>query len=828
MLAGGNKIKSRASGLAAVSALCLGWSQATAAQDGTPGADDAATAARTDDSGVVAFSVPLTFSGGALSDVIVQISPDESVAIESQTLRSALQPLLNPLGIERLDMAIAGDPFVLPGELSRAGIEVGFDLAQLQLDVLSIAGDLRPVQSLGRGSPETDQERELQPTIQPAGFSAFLNTSVNLTYNDGSDTPPPDLFLFGAARFQNVVLEIDGGFSEASGDGYSFYRRTLRAVYDEPEKFRRWSAGDLLLENGNLLVSPVIGGLAVEKGRRNFNSFTRPLRLSGREIQVTTPSTVEVLVNGAPFQTLELQPGTYSLDDLPIRLGTNDVELRVRDASGREQITRFDYFFEPFELPAGEEEYTFAFGAIADRFGFEPSYTDDLAFIGNYRRALNDLLILGGGVQLSESLQVASIETQIVPQIFPGASDFQAAMSTGEGTGFAARGGYRVIFGQNGENRLSASIDYESASFQTVGDLSDFRLENLSATAAFSRVVSQRASVVVGGTYFTSGAGRSQSNLFADLTYRLRDNISANAGLEYGTGSFGPNFGIRVGISILLGQRHRADADYRSRRETARASISRGTDNSVGSFGYAVNLQDSQGQTSVDGIVDYIGNRFEARASLGTSGPQFGDFTRNQTARLRVGSSFAFADGAFGIGRPIQDAFIVAKPHEALEGTDIIIGRNLNRGDYDAASGTLGGAVASRLGSYNTQDVQYDVDTLDAGYAIGSGVERLYPPFRAGYALEVGTDRFVSAVGFLEIGGEPAKLVVGVISSSDDPGFEPQPFFTNSGGRFGILGLAPGRTYDIRLNSNGRTFSLAIPEGNKGLYRADTIDLPAE
>lgn len=805
-------------------ALVIGVPQAALAQAAS---QPTQPPARPDAADSVAFSVPLTFANRALSDVIVQIGRDQSVAIESETFRLAMERLLNQNGLEALDRAIGAEPFVTPEELAVVGIEVEFDLSQLQLVVVSIAGELRPVQQLTGQRREFEQE-ELQPTLQPARFSAYLNTSVNFIYNDENGTPPPDLFLLGAARFKDVVLEFDGGFTDSLGEGYQFYRRSLRAVYDESEKLRRWSAGDLLLDNGNLLVSPFIGGVAVEKGRRNFNSFTRPLRVTGREIQVTSPSTVEVLVNGSPFQTLELQPGTYSLDDLPIRVGTNDVQLRIRDASGREQIARFDYFFEPFELDAGEEEYSLAVGLIADEFGLQPEYSDDFALIGNYRRALTDQLIVGGGVQIAQDLQVASLETQVVPQFVPGVFDFQTAVSIGNGTGFAARGGYRVIFGQDSENRISATFDYESANFRTVGDLSAFRLENFSATAAYSRALSPRAGMVVGGTYFSSGGGRDQSNFFADLTYRLRDNISANAGVEYGTGSFGPNFGVRVGISILFGQRHRADADYRSRRKIARASLSRGTDNNVGSLGYSVNLQDSEGQTAVDGIVDYIGNRFEARASLGTSGPQFGEFTQNQTARLQVSSSFAFADGAFGIGRPIEDAFLVATPHPALDGVDVIVGRSLNRGEYEASSGTFGGAVANSLGSYNTQDVQYDVDTLEAGYAIGSGVERLDPPFRAGYALEVGTDRFVSAVGFLEIGGESAELVVGVISSEDDPGFEPQSFFTNSSGRFGILGLAPGRTYTIRLSSSGRTFSIAIPEGNKGLYRANTIDLPVE
>ena len=623
------------------------------------------------------------------------------------------------------------------------------------------------------------------------------------------------------------MVEFDGGLTQGEDDDYRFYRRALRAIYDEPESFRRWSAGDLQLLNTGMLSTPFIGGVALEKSRRTFDPFAPTVNLGGRQIFLASPSTVEIIVNGASYQTLDLQPGTYSLEDLSIQIGSNDVQLVVRDAAGREQITRFDYFYDPIDLEAGEEEYTVAVGVIATELDLQPDYSDDPAFIGNYRKALSDILIVGGGLQISGDLQVVAAEAQVVPQVIPGSFDLHGAVSTGDGTGFALRGGYRVSSGIGAEaKRFTATFNYESENFRTVGDLAGFRLENFSANASYSQALSERTSLVAGASYFFRSGGSDQSTFFVDVNHRIKTNIRATFGVEYGTGSiFGHNFGVRAGIAILFGGRHRFDATYQSRRELARASLSRGSGNSVGSLGYSLNVQDSSGSTSADGVVDYIANRFEARASLGTSGTSLGGLTDDQTARLQIGTSFAFADGAFGIGRPIQDAFLLARPHETLEGTDVITGRTLRGDGYEASSGTFGAAVVNRLSSYNMQDVQYDIDTLEAGYDIGSGVARVDPPYRAGYDLVVGTDRFVSAVGFLRIGGVPASLVAGVITSEDDEGFEPEPFFTNSAGRFGVIGLAPGRSYTIRLNESGQAFTIQVPEDNTGLYRLETINL---
>ena len=539
---------------------------------------------------------------------------------------------------------------------------------------------------------------------------------------------------------------------------------------------------------------------------------------------------MEVIVNGAPYQTLQLQPGTYSLDQLPIQIGSNDVQLVVRDSAGREQVTRFDYFFDPIELDAGEDEYTIAVGFVSTQLGLQPRYSGDPAFVGNYRRALSQNLIVGGGVQISEDIQVVGFETQFVPQVIPGSFTLQGAASFGNGTGFALRGGYRLTLGSGYEQkRFSVTFDYQSANFRTVGDLSTFRIDRLAVNASYSQMLSPRTTITAGANYLTTSGARDQSTVFVDVNHRLTDNIRASIGVEYGSGPFfSANFGVRAGITVLLGGGHRADATYESRRELARASLSHGTDNNVGSIGYTVNLQDSQGNTSADGIVDYIGNRFEARASVGTSGTSLGGIGNNQTARLQIGTSFAFADGAFGIGRPIQDSFLLASPHRTLRDTDVILGQALRDGEYEASSGIFGAAVANRLTSYNAQDVQYDIDTLNAGYDIGSGVVRVEPPYRSGYNLVIGNDRFVSAVGTLQIDGAPAALVTGLITSTDDEGFEPAAFFTNSVGRFGIIGLAPGRTYNVRLNDSGRTFVIRVPADNRGLYRLETVNLQNE
>ena len=155
------------------------------------------------------------------------------------------------------------------------------------------------------------------------------------------------------------------------------------------------------------------------------------------------------------------------------------------------------------------------------------------------------------------------------------------------------------------------------------------------------------------------------------------------------------NVGVRLGISMLFGGGNRANADYRSRTGTFRSTVSRGAEDHVGSWGYDAGVSDSRGDTSADASINYVGNRFDARATVFTRGNGIGGVTDRQRARLQVGTAVAFADGAFGIGRPVSDSFAVIEPHPAIKDREVITGRNLRNDKYDARSGVFGGTKAA-------------------------------------------------------------------------------------------------------------------------------------
>jgi len=233
----------------------------------------------------------------------------------------------------------------------------------------------------------------------------------------------------------------------------------------------------------------------------------------------------------------------------------------------------------------------------------------------------------------------------------------------------------------------------------------------------------------------------------------------------------------------------------------------------------------SDGQAAITGTGEYVGNRYDAGASVATQGSSVGSIGDQQVITGRFGTSIAFADGHFAIGRQIVDSFAMAYADQNLGKDPVIMGQSLDGGHYDADSGLFGPALYGRLQSYTTQELHYDVVDAPAGYDVGPGVAYLKPAYHSGYAIKVGGDAYISAAGTL-VGdaAKPVKFVSGRITSTTDKAFTSATFFTNSVGRFAIADLRPGMRYHVDLNTpTPASFDFVTPKDGKALVNLQTV-----
>lgn len=766
--------------------------------------------------------VPIVRSGRVLGDLLADLYVDGQIRYERVTLLARLSPLLSQEGQLRFAAALGDATMLAPADVVQAGVVLRYDPSLLEVYVETIDPQLAEVESLG--APIS--EEAIPITMEPSGFSGYLNVIGDFSYDAVDDSVSRGLLLTGAVRHRGVVFEFDGGIDRQIASGSGIYRRFARLVYDQPRQMRRWTAGDVQVSTLGLLGGVFLGGVGLEKGRRVFNDL-EPLTSTGsQQILLDRDATVDVIVGGQRVETLQLRAGPYDLAQLRAQYSGRDAQLFITDITGRRQVASFDTFLVPGSLAPGETEYSAAVGFVPDGFGNQPTYSGRPAFSGYYRRGISNRLTVGGAIQLSEEAQVAGIEMIASPRGIPGVFELGAAVSMGEGFGIAGRVGYSVRFGNDSAGRqFSIAAEYRNANFVNLADaIFAGRAKVINLTANYSQRLSERTSIIVGASWFERGDSRVNRAVYSEVVHSTRK-FRLTFGVEYGDDLFSRRFGIRAAISIPFGGSTRADANYNSRRDDFRALVSRSYEDRVGSWGYDVGVRRSQGVSSIDASGTYVGNRFFARGFVSSSGRGLGDIDDNPVARVQIGTALAFADGAVAIGRPITDGFVIASPHEDLRGQQVVLGSSVNRAGADAVSGALGPALSGRLSSYNRQTIVYDLAGDGAGIDIGTGVDTVLPPYRSGYRLTVGTGATVTAFGFLTLPTGRAALISGTVTSVDDPDFEAQPFFTNSTGRFVIIGLKPGHIYEIRLFEPAASHRIEVPADSDRLLQLNEITI---
>lgn len=780
----------------------------------------------------ISFTVPLVSDTRAYGDVLIEVVGNgDEVRVQTADLVRELELILNEDGQSVLTQMVEGLEFVPLETLGEAGFNLVFDSGQLEVSITGIAAQYRNVQPL-IPSRESGDRSELD-RLAPARFSSYLNVIGNIDHSTDFGTETPEIFLSGATRIGNIVAEYDGAFTDQFGESYDFARRSTRLVYDDPDTFRRYSAGDLRLESLSILNTPLIGGIGVEKRRRIFDPGLSATRLNGRQIFLNNRSLVDVRVDGQIVESLQLDAGAYDLSSLPIQQGSNNIDLIIRDSFGQEQIINYDFFFESLPLEAGEEEYSIGLGLLADNFGFEPNYTRELALSALYRKALSENLVAGGALQLTRNVQIIGGELMSVPQFIPGVLEFEAAGSLATGdAGVSLRAGYRYFEDGAiaGSNQFSFDVSYESAGFTNLNNLLPIDFNLMSVTATYSRAFTQDTIATLGVSYFSGGDFPDDYGIFLDVNHRLNNRILLSAGAEYGRSSATRSaFGVRVGITVAFGQGARASADYRSRFDAFRANLSNGADNDIGSLGYEVGVSQFGNETRADAQLSYEANRFSSRLDLTSRGNSIGSITEEQRVRLQVGTSIAVAGGQFGIGRPISNSFLLAKPNSAIKDQSVITGRSIRSGEYYARSGPFGSAVQGNLSDYSAQNVQFDAADADNGFDVGDGVVLVEPPYKSGYAVVAGQESYVSVIGTLVDENGPVAVASGtVVDLETGEPLSDSSFFTNSAGRFGIFGLAPGRSYEVRISGSGRRFVLTVPQDADPIIRMAPMTLPPD
>ncbi|PZU56735.1 MAG: hypothetical protein DI552_09030 [Brevundimonas sp.] len=783
----------------------------------------------------IPMTVPLNFNSRVLGELPVLLTRDDRFMVDSEGFTTLINPLLTPEAQAELAASLAGTTSFASEEINSAGISLDYDPEQLAVLVLRIDPAKRSVESLFQGG------RPEEPGMAPERFSAYLNSNIVVQRRESTgDVTTPSVYLNGAVRFGNVVFETDvqGQENLFTGD-YEVDRRYARFVYDQPEAYRRWFAGDLDPEIRGRQGFAELGGVGVLRQKQRFEPFRNNVLSGGRQFVLQESSTVRVFRNGVFVREFRLDPGQYDVSNLPLDVGSNDLQLEIQNDSGRIENINYRAYLDTIDLEPGDYDYGAYVGVVSELGIGSPDYGDgELAFTGFYRKAFLDRPAIGVGLQASADVQNVTGQTRF---ILPGGSrlQFDGSVSNADrGVGYAAAVSYDFLvdFGDKADS-FTLLADYTSEDYATLGNAFGDNTTSLALSASYAHQFTNEWFANVSTSYRMSRSDFIDDSyaISATSNYRFTREWTLQVGAEYISYGAPDGFTNRDGFGVtaaLVWQGafgRRAEARYASARDSGSVRFQQASENRVGAFGYALASTYDDGAGSVSGQADYIANRFDASLSHTAFGRSFDDITEEQVTSLRIGSSIATTGGKVAIGRNIFDSFAIVYPHESLEDSPVIVGDNL-QGVYQARSGALGPALAGRLTSYVNQSIRYDALDPPRGYNIGDGIARVRPAYKSGYAIQVGSAKFVSALGRLVGNADrPVALMSGRVRPVDDLTAEPELFFTNSVGRFAVQNLEPGKRYRVELFSSPvRGFEFTVPEDNEGLLDLQVVNVPLD
>jgi outer membrane usher protein len=771
----------------------------------------------------VNVTVPAKDGPVYLGDIVLTIDANDRVEFSAQRLLDLLANVVDTEVIRTLQANFAGKTSLSPADFAASGITLRYNPQELALE-LDIASERRARKTVQVAPLNPDQ---IGSFAQPAGFSSYVNVRSNFDYDhEGRDTgfSSPTLLLDGAARIAGIVGETDAIWQPGT-KGVDFQRLGSRLVYDDTKNLMRVSAGDLQPLARGFQSAPDIAGVSFFRSYSVLQPQTIIRPRGDRRFRLDRASTVEVQVNGQIVRRLQLAPGNYDLRDFPFTQGANDIRLSILDDAGRTELLRFNVFLDQSQLASGLSEFGFYAGVLAPLGQRGPIYSDELAFTGFYRRGLSDFLTVGANAQADEHSRLAGVEAVLATGIGTLGLNFSLSHLDNVGAGLGATVTFQRLInrGAGRADSINLSLETRSRDFGSLGTARPDNPFSWEVGGGYSHAFSD---FVYGGIDGRYGRGRGEQrdiyNIRGTLGWRVSQQISITTDVRFERDSLGSRVSGLLSVTTRLGRFSSVRADYDTRFDRARLSYNELQGQGVGSYNIAADLERSNFGSGANALVNYFANRAElgfSHFSTFTSG--FGSSTGQRTS-LRAATSLAFADGAFSLGRPIFDSFALVKGHRSLKAASIIV--EPSPFGYTAATGLLGAATQPNLSSYAERTVTIDAPSAPSGLDLGQGSFRLFPPYRSGYRLIVGSAYGVTALGrLLNAEGEPIILISGQATELSNPNREPVVLFTNREGRFGAFGLAPGRWRLKMLDEQSSEYVIEIPKDAEGVVRLGDV-----
>lgn len=689
-------------------------------------------------------------------------------------------------------ITIDGDEFVLLCSLA-PDVEYKLDQDQLQLSITARSEHFAAnTIELGYGHP--------RGIFYSNDRSAFVNYSVNLNNFNTIDA----FWETGLAFGDNLLYS-----SLAFNDQGQWVRGLTNLTLSDRNNLRTLILGDSVATP----LDPLGGGgfLGGVSFSRNFSLDPYFIQFPTQNVSgtLTTPSTVQIYVNGRLVRQEELPPGMFQLNDIPGTQGTSNTEVVIRDAFGNQQQISAPYYVANQVLKQGLSDYSYNLGFARNDLSTSFQYGEP-SFLMRHRYGLTDTLT--GGMRAEGDRRSISAGPMFDLRLPIGQAEASIAGSDSHSqSGAAASLAYSYLTTTYG---VGAALRAMTSQYSNLSLTPQDDRARLQFSSSLSFPLTSRISLALQYAYSKFRDAGLQSQAGASLNIRLVNKlslfISASDLMQHQAPSNAPQ--AFVSLSYFFGENSTATVSYNYQKGTGDAealSLQRPLPLGPG-YGYRV-----EGQT---GTSQQFNGTFQYQNPYGYYEADYGHVGSQDISRLNIAGGIAAIGGRLFLTRPIQQGYALLRVPNVENVTGYLDNQVMGKTD------SKGDLLIPNLLSYYGNQLGIDAENVPMDYAVDETRKLAAPPYRAGAVVAFPVHRLQAFTGSLEVdaGGKRIVPALGELTVAAD-GKEYQSPIGNDGEFY--FEDVPAGTYQAKIDfKEGECrFSVDLPKSKESFVRMGTV-----
>ncbi|QGU86267.1 fimbria/pilus outer membrane usher protein [Erwinia sorbitola] len=652
------------------------------------------------------------------------------------------------------------------------------DLQRAGIPTAQVTSSIMDVSAMDRVKAEYDRQRQrLLLTVPPEWLPAqtFAGTTHNGPRYEGRSSNGA-LFNYDLYASQTTgggtrlsawnELRLFGGYGQFSSNGIYQQQITGEAGALENGYIRYdtwWSnqnedhalnlqVGDLISDSLAWSSSVRLGGIQVGRDfslRPDLVTYPLP-SFSG---QAAVPSTVDLFVNGYKTSSNNVQPGPFSLTNMPFVNGAGNAVVITTDAQGRQVSTTLPFYVASDLLKSGLSDYSFSAGALRRNYGLKNFDYGAAASSGSYRYGLTDWLTLESHAEGAESLALggAGVQLKLGAWGVVNSAVSQSQMEGENGRQYSWGYQYSTSRFSVGMQQTKRTADFGNlalyADHQDNSDTIEYntlsrRSAQYNASVSLDRFGSLGAALID----ITSGSGDRTRLLNLSYSRTLWGNSSLyiSASRDQQSADWSGAIGVSIPFSDLSSASISVERNQQGgTAERLNFAHSMPTD---GGFAWDASVANqSEGGNYRQGNLRWRNQKVETSAGF------YGDDDFS-TEYADISGSLVLMDGGAFAANKVDDAFVLVKtdyPDINVRFENQLMGKTDKQGYL----------LVPRVSSY--YPAKYDIDTLDlpANMTTSSVEQRFSVKRQSGYLLHFPIEPLRAASVILhDQNGEPLPL----------------------------------------------------------------------